>query len=530
MKQMKRLTTLVIAVMMLLTLCACGNKGNNAAGTTTPNANAGKAKTDTWYLGVAGTIFDENRDDVKGAFKDFADTVDPQKLYASIEYTPEMFYGVRVSGHNASAQAMEKFRKTATFENVEFNDGAKAIYKLPIEMYGGKSFMPTSFGLDSFYDFRNVTDCEVAVLRFATEDGTKNIACRYEISGNKITFTELVQTSEDGAPIKYKEGKAKFEYEFAFSGPYLTLTDGSDSMQLTAYCFSDEFKYDLEMSGYSLPDSPLVGGLDYFNCTESGALCFACMRNGTYFDYMGAKVDTAGRLSILLGQTVDGEKKVFQKQYAYIPVSSGSLLTDFGVVLIDESNVYYYTDNSSDREARQLDFEGGLTKDQLEAIAKKKSNLFDDLLKEFSDKGINVEINRATGEIAMDASVLFGGDSAEITAEGKALLDKFLPVYTSVIYNEKYNGFIKKTVVEGHTAPVAGTTYEDGLPLSKQRAENVKAYCVASKSGANAKLASTLEAVGYSSSKPIYDDAGKVDMDACRRVSFKFVVNTDEAE
>lgn len=109
---------------------------------------------------------------------------------------------------------------------------------------------------------------------------------------------------------------------------------------------------------------------------------------------------------------------------------------------------------------------------------------------------------------------------------GKELLNKFLSAYTSIIYNDKYKNFISKTIIEGHTAPVAGSTYESGLPLSNERAENVKNYCLSSDSGVDtSKLSSALEAVGLSNSKPVYGSDGNVDMTASRRVSFRFVVN-----
>ncbi|MBQ7035367.1 MAG: OmpA family protein, partial [Clostridia bacterium] len=169
---------------------------------------------------------------------------------------------------------------------------------------------------------------------------------------------------------------------------------------------------------------------------------------------------------------------------------------------------------------------GALTEAELKAIAEKKANLLDDLANEFAAQGIPVTINRITGELAMNASVLFGGDSSVITQEGKALLNKFLKAYTSVAYNEKYNGFISKTMVEGHTAALSGSTYESGLPLSTERAQNVKTYCLSSDTGVDtSKLTSTLEAVGLSNSKPVYGADGKIDTDACRRVSFRFIVN-----
>lgn len=165
---------------------------------------------------------------------------------------------------------------------------------------------------------------------------------------------------------------------------------------------------------------------------------------------------------------------------------------------------------------------------QLEEVSAKKANLFNDLIAAFKAEGINVTVNTENGEISMDSSVLFGGDSSELTAEGKAFLNKFIKAYASVVYSEKYNGFISKTMVEGHTAPVEGSTYASGLQLSQERAENVKKYCLSSETNVNiSKFADTLEAVGYSNSQPIYDSNGNVDMEASRRVSFRFLVNIE---
>lgn len=165
---------------------------------------------------------------------------------------------------------------------------------------------------------------------------------------------------------------------------------------------------------------------------------------------------------------------------------------------------------------------------QLEDVIEKKNNLFDDLAEAFANEDINVTVNKESGEIALDTSVLFGGDSAELTKEGKAFLDKFIKAYTTVAFSEKYDGFISKTMVEGHTAPVEGSTYADGLQLSEKRALNVKDYCLSADTGVDvSKISDSLENVGYSNSKPVYDANGNVDLAASRRVSFRFMVNVE---
>lgn len=165
---------------------------------------------------------------------------------------------------------------------------------------------------------------------------------------------------------------------------------------------------------------------------------------------------------------------------------------------------------------------------QIAEVTEKKSRLYDDLIKAFEDEGITVSVNKESGEIALDSSVLFGGDSAELTANGKTFLNKFIKAYTTVVYSDKYTGFISKTMVEGHTAPVPGDTYADGYDLSVERATNVKNYCLSGETGIDVTpIANTLEAVGYSNSQPIYKADGTANMETSRRVSFRFMVNIE---
>lgn len=156
-------------------------------------------------------------------------------------------------------------------------------------------------------------------------------------------------------------------------------------------------------------------------------------------------------------------------------------------------------------------------------VETKKEDLYEDLANAFAAESINVTVNKETGEVALDTGVLFGGDSAELTAEGKAFLDKFIKAYNKVITADKYKGFITKTLVEGHVAPT-GESYASGLQLSIDRATNVLNYCLSADTSAQAE---DFEAVGYSNSQPVYDAAGNVDMAASRRVAFRFLINAE---
>ena len=522
---MKRIITVILSIITLLSvigcLSACGKNGDNKNG---DNENG----VTVWYLGGSNVL--SGKKDPKTFFENAKDTIDPEKIYSSVTFNEDMLHGVYTL--NNKEKDIKSVRKDIPFEEVAFSEDTYKISALPVTVYSGADYIARSASTYKYADYKDIADSDVAVLEFATEEGTGTVICIYEVSGNKVKYTEIDKVSSDGEPFAYETGKAVFEYEFSISGPYLTLSKDGNSIRLKTYCLTENDNGEIRLSGYSLQDSPLIGELDYF--TSSNMFNYAVKRDGSFYDMSAYKLCEDGRMTLYLSWKDDnGNEQEFTAQYAYILQSNCSpFLTNCSVVLLDGEKEYYYTDSVTAREARILKEDGEsvsqLSDEEIKEIAEKKSDLFDDLNKEFQSKGIDVTINRATGEIAMDASVLFGGDSAEITEDGKALLNNFLSAYTAIIYNDKYNGFIDKTRIEGHTAPVAGSTYESGLPLSQERADNVKNYCLSAETGVDtSKLAANLEAVGMSNSKPVYDSNGNVDLAACRRVSFRFIINIE---
>lgn len=532
MKIFKRILSILIISAFVFSLCACGGNDSkkdkkSSSKTEEKSTSSTKEAKSVWYLGKNQGL--SNEIDVKKLFKNVKDTITPSKIYESVSYKEDMLYGAY--GLSDTEKDIKSFQKNTSFKKVEFTDGKYELSCLPYEVYSGKDDICSSGTNYSFGEYKEITDREVAVLKFVQKDGKYGMApFMYEVNGNKVKYTEIEQTSKSGEKFAYKIGKAVYEYEFSFEGPYLTLKSGEDSVRLVSYCFSADFNGKLEMTGYSLLNTPLIDELDYCYSTED-SFNYAVKRDGSYYSGAAYRLNDNGIITVYLtSKDNDGNTVKFVKQYAYIAQSHHSIMPDFGIILLDGEKSYYYTDSISEREARILKDSGTdtskLTDDEIKEIAEKKSDLFDELYKEFSSKGINVTINRSTGEMAMDATVLFGGDSAVITDGGKQLLNKFLEVYTKVALGDKFKGFIQKTLIEGHTAPVSGSTYESGLPLSVERANNVKNYCLSAETGVDvSKLATTLDAAGCSNSKPVYDMNGNVDMAASRRVSFRFIVN-----
>lgn len=164
-----------------------------------------------------------------------------------------------------------------------------------------------------------------------------------------------------------------------------------------------------------------------------------------------------------------------------------------------------------------------LTKEQLQELSDKRDQFLADIAAAFEGTNLGININEATGEILLDSAVLFAFDSAEISEEGQNFLRMFFDIYSSVVLDSEYADFVCAVMVEGHTDTNGG--YDMNKALSERRANAVKDFCVESNPEYAEELSALLQAVGYSYDNPIYDEDGNVDMDASRRVSFRFIID-----
>ncbi len=164
-----------------------------------------------------------------------------------------------------------------------------------------------------------------------------------------------------------------------------------------------------------------------------------------------------------------------------------------------------------------------LEESELYEISEKKYDLLSELKTAFSSAGLNVNVDEISGEVTLDSAILFDFDKNEVSEKGKEFLGKFAKAYSAVVLDDKYDGFVKAVLVEGHTD--TNGEYDYNLKLSQERADNVMEYCLSCADGDSGKLASLMEAVGYSFNDPVYADDGTVNAEASRRVSFRFIIN-----
>jgi len=89
--------------------------------------------------------------------------------------------------------------------------------------------------------------------------------------------------------------------------------------------------------------------------------------------------------------------------------------------------------------------------------------------------GDAVEVDPETGDVSLDDKILFAEGESELKPEGKAFLNKFIPIYSDVIFSdEQFESEIARVVIEGHTSSKGSD--EVNRALSLERALSVANY------------------------------------------------------
>jgi len=511
----KKIIVLLLAACLLLSLAACG-------GSETP-------VTDETGNGAEGIVFKGSDKQYVPALGKPAVQLDAQSVYSKLTYVPEMFYGdYQLLGSDEAAEAAAAEAELFTWTR----EGKEREYTLlPFRVQAGPATIMHSVSYIEGYHWM--------ILYFMQRSDTGDFYlvrefCAYEIDGNKLICKplEAFNVDQENNKITYTFSDQVWEYDFAFRGRELTLSAGQSSTTLLT-CLDAYGKEDYYFAeGYLTPDSRAANGLDYLRLRkddDEGTLGVEMTDETRVYNAIAAWQEDG-----LLTVTLPLEEGV--KTYQYVIFWCGK----DGAVLTDGTNTYYYTDTYRDRYVastskylteEQLAQLEGLNDAQLEAIAEKSADLLEDLAKACLDAGLNVTVNTQSGEIALDSTVLFEVDQSVISAEGQTFLQKFMGVYASVVFDEKYENFVSKIMVEGHTD--TSGEYDYNKTLSEARANSVKEYCLSAECGVDEAYAEALpamlEAVGYSYDKPVYKDNGEVDMDASRRVSFRFMINLESA-
>ncbi|MCQ2436881.1 MAG: OmpA family protein [Clostridia bacterium] len=168
---------------------------------------------------------------------------------------------------------------------------------------------------------------------------------------------------------------------------------------------------------------------------------------------------------------------------------------------------------------------------QIESLIGLKPRLISSLSDALRAANINAAVDPASGAIILESDVLFSTGEYNLSDAGKASIDAFLNIYLSVLFSDEYRPYVAEVIVEGHTDSVGD--YISNLDLSLQRAGAVASYILSDEyRGISHQQKMTLRSIitinGRSNSDPVLDARGHEDMDASRRVVFKFRLTDDQ--
>ena len=167
---------------------------------------------------------------------------------------------------------------------------------------------------------------------------------------------------------------------------------------------------------------------------------------------------------------------------------------------------------------------------KLDTLVGVRSELIEALKKEFDDTDLGVRIDPQTGAIAFDSSILFDFNDDQLKPQGTEFLTEFFPRYMSILLSEEFREYISEIIIEGHTDTSGG--YLLNLGLSQRRALSVATFCLEDNNNVlgidTEELRKIITANGRSYSDPVLDENGNVNMDASRRVEFKFRLKDED--
>lgn len=166
---------------------------------------------------------------------------------------------------------------------------------------------------------------------------------------------------------------------------------------------------------------------------------------------------------------------------------------------------------------------------KLDDLVGVRTQIVRELTDALSRADLRASVDANTGDIVLESAVFFDVGKNAIKEGGQEFLERFIPVYLGVLLQPEYEEFLGEIIIEGHTD--TSGTYLVNLELSQERALSVATYCLEMPQLSEkqlSRLRDILTAKGRSYSNPIYHADGTVNMDASRRVEFKFRMKDSE--
>ncbi len=152
-----------------------------------------------------------------------------------------------------------------------------------------------------------------------------------------------------------------------------------------------------------------------------------------------------------------------------------------------------------------------------------RTTIIQELGASLAKSNLSATVDPQTGDIILDSAVFFDTASSTIKESGEGFLNTFIPLYLNVLLRPEYEDYLAEIIIEGHTDSKG--SYETNLKLSQERARSVVEYClnIPGLTQEQRKYFQDIQtATGKSFSNRKFFSDGTEDMDASRRVEFKF--------
>lgn len=202
-------------------------------------------------------------------------------------------------------------------------------------------------------------------------------------------------------------------------------------------------------------------------------------------------------------------------------------LADQETKLADQEKTLRQQRQSIEDQTRQLQEQ----QQKIDNIIGVKAEVIEALTSEFEENDLNVQIDEDTGAMMLETSVMFERANSELRPAGKFVLDQVLPIYCTVLLDDKYKESLAEISIDGYTDDEGDYAYN--LKLSQERSLAVAEYLLEiAPSFLNEQKMADLEQYlavnGHSESKLIYNADGSVNREASRRVEVKFRLKDEE--
>ena len=165
------------------------------------------------------------------------------------------------------------------------------------------------------------------------------------------------------------------------------------------------------------------------------------------------------------------------------------------------------------------------TKAKIKNLTGMKIKVISALKRALGDK---MSIDPKSGSIRVSANILFDQGKSKLKDGAKKELKKIFTTYIkALILNDEIRKHLDKIIIEGHTNSDGSYLYN--LELSQRRAYEVMQFLFTLDFTKKYNIKKQVTASGRSYLDLIYDDKGREDKDASRRIEIKFLLKNEDA-